>query len=273
MINYEQYFKICQDNFSGSKPHKSSLLFIDNLGCETFDPKKKNKYFDFYKDYDDDVNKAFSDINRKIKNKLDLFDTSHENIIKVDNWKDCQSFYRLGKFCARLAEENVYGSNAIVESVLVYKNLLKGPKRSSWLWHYDDNVHHQIKVMIYLNDVTDTTGAMQVLKKEDGSSTKFLSSKISPTKTDKSKQVFGTSRIPKEFIKKQNVETISGKKGTLIIFDPNTPHRATLASQEETRCCVVFNLRPYHKNSKKIDETTKTWSTLGNVKKFSTSTE
>jgi len=272
MINYEKYFKKCQEIFTGNKPSRNSSLFIDNLGCEIFNPEKKNKIFKFYKSYNDDVHEAFIYSDNKIKNRVDLFDTNHKNIIKVDNWKDCPAIYRLGNFCARVAEENIYGSNAIVESILIYKNLLGGPKRSSWLWHYDDNVHQQIKFMIYLNDVTDKTGAMQVLKKEDGTSTKFLSSKISPIKTDKSKQLFGTSRLPEQFIEQQEIITISGKKGTFIVFDPNTPHRATLASNKETRMCVVFNLRPYHKNkNKKIDRSTKTWSTLGNVKKFSTS--
>jgi len=273
-MNYQDYFSVCKRNFK--KEFKESNISIDKLGHYIVRPGDKDEYFRTEKEFNNSVKLAADYVNQKIENNIDLFDLSHKNIIKVNNWFDCQSIKDLGLYFSKAVEKHVYGCYTQVEGILIYKSLIGGPKRSSWLWHYDDNVKHQIKIMLYLNDVSDENGAIEFLMDGAGTTKKFKSSRISPSKVDKSFRVFGSTRLPSSFIDSQIVSTVTGPVGSFILFDPNTPHKATNPAKSPTRTCILYNFRPYHldlKDEKICRKNTKTWSNLGNIKKFNTSTE
>ena len=260
MNTYKEYYQKCKSNYTGIYQNFKSLdeltIEIGNLHNEQLD----------------DVKSIYRFTSDKLNKKEDLFDVTHKNIIKVNNISDCDNISKLGNYFGDYLEKKYYGCHTIVEAVLIYQSLPNKVERSSWVWHYDDNINEQIKVMVYLNDVTEKSGAMDVLMDKDGNGCKIQTSKIANgISTDK---VYVGSRIPdvNEFKKKGYLpKSITGKSGTYCIFDPNCIHKATTPIENPYRICIVYNFRPYlHSTDRFSKHFTKTWSNLGNIKEYNT---
>ena len=160
-----------------------------------------------------------------------------------------------------------------MEAVLIYESLPNEIDRSSWIWHYDDNIDQQLKLMVYLNDVEEDTGAFEVLTNRRGDGLAMKSSKTGPS--TKTPQVYEGSRIPEEDIERfkelgYSSLKIVGKAGTFCLFNPNCIHKATVPKKQPHRLCMIYNFRPYHKEetSRVHKNFTKSWSNLGNVKEY-----
>tara|TARA_Y100001963_G_scaffold79387_1_gene110151 strand:+ start:2267 stop:3046 length:780 start_codon:yes stop_codon:yes gene_type:complete len=257
-MTYLNYYKKCKQNYDVVDTPNS----LKDLTIIT--GKLSNKHLI-------DVQKIYNFTMDKINKKQGLFDMNHNNIVKVDDFYDCKSVNNLGNFFGDFLEKNFYGCNCIVEAVLIYKSLPTKIKRSSWIWHYDDNINEQLKVMVYLNDVSKTSGAMEVLMDENNNGCKIKTSKIGHNKSDD--QVYEGSRIPdiNKFIKRGYfIKSIIGEAGTYCLFDPNCIHKATTPTEEPYRLCIVYNFRPYlNKVEDRVSKSfTKTWSNLGNIKEY-----
>tara|TARA_Y100000361_G_scaffold42379_1_gene36419 strand:- start:1044 stop:1868 length:825 start_codon:yes stop_codon:yes gene_type:complete len=271
MLSYEEYYNHCKSVYKGDY---AGALPLEDLTIHTYLPEDES--FEFPNDYKDKITNIHNHCKKKINTKQGLFDPEHENIIKVNDFYGCQDVLELGNFFAKYIESNVYQCYSMVESVLIYESLPNKIERSSWIWHYDDNVHHQLKLMLYLNDVSENTGAFEVLlNPHSNKGLKMKSSKISPT--HKSSQVYSGSRVPPQDIESFGEQgwlphKIVGPAGTFCLFDPNSIHRATTPKEEPHRLCAIYNFRPFHKNlAQKIHrDFTKSWSTVGDVKSFST---
>tara|TARA_B100001094_G_scaffold32216_1_gene26710 strand:- start:1741 stop:2526 length:786 start_codon:yes stop_codon:yes gene_type:complete len=260
MHTYKEYYQKCRNKYDGSY---SNLKSLDELTIEIGN---------LHNEQLDDVKSIHNFALDKINKKIDLFDVNHENIIKVDNISDCNNISRLGNYFGDYLEKNYYGCHTIIEAVLIYQSLPNKVERSSWVWHYDDNVNEQIKVMVYLNNVTGKSGAMDVLMDSSGNGCKIKTSKIAYKKS--TEKVYVGSRIPDidNFKKKGYLpKRITGESGTYCIFDPNCIHKATTPTEEPYRLCVVYNFRPYLTgvNNRMSKSFTKTWSNLGNIKEYS----
>ena len=260
MDTYKEYYQKCKNNYDESC---SNLKSLDELTIELGRLQSEQL---------NDVKYIYDFASNKINKKEDLFDINHENIIKVNNFEDCDNISDLGNYFGDYLEKNYYGCNTIIEAVLIYQSLPNKVEQSSWIWHYDDNVNEQIKVMVYLNDVTDKSGAMKVMVDENGNGCKIKTSKIGKDDVER-KQVYRESRIPdiSKFVTKgYSSQSITGKAGTYCIFDPNCIHKATTPTEEPYRLCIVYNFRPYlNKVDNRISKSfTKTWNNLGNIKEY-----
>jgi len=265
---YKEYFDYCKDQYQGE--------FYGELPLEDLTVKKYSKgdpSFKWPEDYQSKIKNIHDYCKLKIEKREGLFDPEHQNIIKVDDYYGCPEVTELGNFFSEYLEKNTYNCYSIVEAVLIYESLPNEYNRSSWMWHYDDNISQQLKLMVYLNDVEEDTGAFEILANSRGDGLAMKSSKIGPS--TKTPQAYEGSRIPEEDIERFNglgysSYKIAGKAGTFCLFSPNCIHRATVPKKQPHRLCMIYNFRPYHEKeiSKVSKSFTKSWSNLGNIKEY-----
>lgn len=158
----------------------------------------------------------------------------------------------LEELCAPLVtqlERRVYGSYAMVDKVYAYRSpISRQSPQSSWLWHYDNHPHEVLKLMIYLNDVSEQSAPFQYLR-----SVKSLDpvlGSLSP--------LYGESRVSNSFVTGHlmngfEIHKVIGPAGTLILFDNNIIHKGTIAS-ETYRDVLTLQFRPVpHKHRPHVD--------------------
>lgn len=271
MLDYKSYYKYCKDKYQGNF---KNLLPLKNLSV--FFRQSGSENFDWPIDYQKSITSIRNYCEEKINNRQGLFDLNHKNIVKIDNYHDSKEIHNLGNFFCNYVEDHVYGCHAIVEAVLIYKSLPNEIERSSWIWHYDDSPEYSLKLMVYLNDVKDNTGAFNLLLNKDEQGLVLKSSKISPNRS--SSQVYPGSRVPNHEIEKFKNSgfreaKIVGDAGTFCLFTPNCIHKATVPEAKPHRLCMIYNIRPYHKkiDAKINKQFTRTWSNLQDIKTFNTS--
>jgi len=145
-------------------------------------------------------------------------------------------------------KEEIYGCHFTTNTIQIYRNYHSdSEKESSWLWHYDDNPEPQLKLFIYLSDVTDESAPFTYLRDKHGQGRKIETSRISPTK--RLAQQFHASRIPQEVVDQYTLfsyeeYSLCGGPGTAFIFDPNIIHKATVPSKGKSRDVLVYHIHP-----------------------------
>lgn len=113
-------------------------------------------------------------------------------------------------------------------------------------WHKDAYCR-QFKSMIYLNDVKDTNGPFQLVKNSN-SFFNAIKTSINLNKT------YPNTRFTNEDVEKisqsKNLQTLTGKAGTLIFFDPSLIHRgAPLLSSERYAITNYYDSEHNYYNS------------------------
>ncbi|MEO8677464.1 MAG: hypothetical protein ABI665_00365 [Vicinamibacterales bacterium] len=137
-------------------------------------------------------------------------------------------------------ERALYGSFTIADKVYIYRNPVSHQlPRTSWRWHFDNHPREMLKVMVYLTDVDEGTAPFQYLR-ERSSGQPLAGSPLTP--------MFGNSRVADEDIERRLAadwicQSVTGPRGTIVVFDDNIIHRATLAKSAH-RDVVVFQVRP-----------------------------
>ena len=140
----------------------------------------------------------------------------------------------------RELERKVYGSYAIVDKVYVYRSpVSRQVPSASWLWHFDNHPREMLKVMVYLTDVDEDTAPFEYLR-ERSTGRPLYGAPLAPR--------FGHSRVAVEEIGRLEAagwerRIATGPRGTVLVFDDNIVHRATLARSAH-RDVIVFQVRP-----------------------------
>jgi hypothetical protein len=147
-------------------------------------------------------------------------------------------------------ERGIYGSHAIVDKLYVYRSpISRQAPQASWKWHFDNHPREMLKVMIYLTDVREDTAPFVYLR-ERATGRFMMGSPLTP--------LFGNSRVPAAQMERHlaggwEEHSVTGPRGTMLIFDDNIVHRGTLA-QASHRDVLVFQIRPStFKASPRID--------------------
>lgn len=136
-------------------------------------------------------------------------------------------------------EKHVYGARVIVDKIYVYRNLIAQQREQvSWLWHYDNHPTQVLKLMVYLTPVDAGRAPMEYIRHSE--SQKALIFAPYP--------LLGNSRVSHERVNEYfkngyTVAQVIGPAGTVILFDDNVLHRATLARTAH-RDALVFQIRP-----------------------------
>jgi len=135
-------------------------------------------------------------------------------------------------------EQQVFRSPVTVDSVQVSRtHTSPGRPEGSFLWHHDEFPREILKLLIYLNDVDETTAPFTYLEGPDG-----LPVVGSPL------PMFGYSRISAERMETYlsagcRVRQWLGPRGTCLLFSSTIVHRATFA-QRGHRDALFLTLRP-----------------------------
>lgn len=157
---------------------------------------------------------------------------------------DNRPFSRLASLVIPQVEKNLFGCKVILEGLYSYRNIYNVKnKRSSWLWHFDNNPKEIIKILIYLSDVGESNAPFQFLDRAG------RAVKKTPTRIDRTCWTACPSRIPQDEIDNlassgYGCKTLIGKRGAGIIFDNNIIHRATVPDEGCHRDVLCFMVRP-----------------------------
>jgi len=145
-------------------------------------------------------------------------------------------------------EANVFGSYSVIDGLYCYRtfNLETIPK-ASFLWHYDNHCEERIKLLFYLNDVTEDNGPFEYLwneKRDTGLVAK--TTRIDHTQWRKHHSRIGKDELvtftEKGFLPKK----LLGPAGTFAMFDNNIVHRANIPKPGHYRDVFVLMCRPFH---------------------------
>jgi hypothetical protein len=159
--------------------------------------------------------------------------------LQLKEYVELAALPELAAEVVRELEAKIYAAHVIVDKVYVYRNLItRQAPQVSWLWHYDNHPNEISKVMIYLTDVTDKTAPFEFMAAER--SGQALSLAPLP--------LVGTSRLAPDTLERYMEQgyrsrRVTGKAGTLILFDNNIAHRANVAT-EGHRDVLVLQVRP-----------------------------
>ena len=268
MLSFKEYYDKCKKIYSDKF---NEFDIFDKVNLHVFNPSDTKNVIsvpDNYLKLIDIISKKISDKIEKNKGTV-----SEQLYIGVHDFSDIEELNLLGNHFAKQMEKHIYESYTIVDHLHIYRNICtQKEKLSSWLWHNDNSVNEQLKIMVYLTDVDGESGPLNVLVKNN-LPLKLKSSKISPDNLGQPK--FLGSRIPDEFISMSKSSgweqyPIKREKGTYILFDQNMIHKATIPKHGKYRDVLIFNFRPFHKNIKNKMEYVKSINYSGDVKTFST---
>jgi len=144
-------------------------------------------------------------------------------------------------------EAKFFGCFVHVQHIYIYRSIAtKQEAHSSWLWHYDNYPAEVHKIIIYLTDVAKSSGPFRYLVSDKEGPLIIKPSRTGPSNWKKPK--WKGSRIPEKYIKiyQQNnyyCKKVTGCIGTMILFDNNCIHKATVAKKAH-RDVLVFQLKP-----------------------------
>jgi hypothetical protein len=219
----------------------------------------------------------FNDLRKKISERLEdgLDCIEDEWSIKLNKWNDIPE---LETFCAQVMpqiEEKVFGCHLKVEHIHPYKNKINASQESSWAWHYDDCPKEYIKMAIYLNDVNESNGCMQVMLGPEGTIPVVDTYRLDPTAIKGfPPPVFPKTRIPNDVVESilgndGRIYNLVGKMATHFIFTPNVMHKGTIPTDNaKAREAIFFFLRPSMKKAQNYISDAKPFAPEQNVKKY-----
>lgn len=144
-------------------------------------------------------------------------------------------------------EKNLYGSYVQVQNIYVYRSpVTKIDPRMSWLWHYDNHPYEYMKCMIYLTDVGEDDGPLEIMV--DPNTGLAVKHKSYRTAYNDWRAAPNNSRFNKSDMEKLHrlgyqPKKICGPKGTIIVFNENIIHRANVAKKNH-RDVINFMIKP-----------------------------
>ena len=249
MSTYNLHYNNCRSNYKENGPSVYNLTVDTNLIT---------------------TNKFIPIIADKVKNKIDNMEGCFEDdhAYRLNEWCDIEEISKYAEKVMPLIEKEIFSSHLKVEFVQPYRNKSEGKEATSWLWHYDDCPQEFIKLFLYLNDVTPTSGCLEYIDK------KIKTNRVSPLYSAGG-QVYSRSRVPPAEIRRfldsgLEIKQLVGPQGTTAVFTPNIVHRATIPEEGSTeRDVIVFFLRPsLAKQDKYITEDTYSYLPERNVKQY-----
>jgi hypothetical protein len=179
----------------------------------------------------------------RLTERSDDLDEMRRHDILTATLKKCLDLDGLEELCAGVlpeVERAIYGAYVLVDKVYVLRTFVsRHRERSSWVWHYDEHPLETLKLMIYLTDVDEHTAPFTYLAAPDSHAA------VMATKTP----LYGQSRIPastmeRHFRKGYRAQSVTGPRGTAILFNDNVIHRATFAERSH-RDVLTLQLRPF----------------------------
>ena len=249
MLTYAEHYEKCKQASQYGAP-KLNLYDFDYNVVRPDSPSSEDliKLPDNYMDIVNEAKNKYKDLMKDISNLNIPRDPMIDFAIRLQKIHDCPEFEKLAQLIIPQLEENLFGCPVVMEALYAYKNLYReAPERASWIWHYDNNPKEIIKVMIYLSDVVEESGAFEIICDKKGEAVKMQTHKIDYKNWNGAPN---NSRITEAQLRAfanegYNPFKILGKKGTIAVFDNNIAHRASIPRPGHTRDAMVFMIRPW----------------------------
>mgnify|MGYP003133422488 CR=1 FL=1 len=219
----------------------------------------------------------FNIMSKRIKECFESGLGCHEDkwAIRLNDW---EHILEIENFCQEVMpqiEQSIFGSYLKVEFVHPYKNKCGSTLESSWAWHYDDCPKEFIKLAVYLNDVNEDNGCMQIIASANNNVPVIATYRLDPSAIKGfPPPVFPRTRVPSDVLERIQENggkfvNLTGSSGTHFVFTPNVMHRGTIPSDSQnSREAVFFFLRPSLKKHKKYTANAHSFLPEKNVKKY-----
>ena len=154
------------------------------------------------------------------------------SLLKERQFDVASPLIRLGVHPNLLSTVNAYmGMRSYLRDIVVWLNFpTQGPSRETQLWHRDGDDHLNVKVFIYLNDVTDLNGPFCFIPETH------------PTGRLKIKKKWGrvTDDEMVRLVPRERWKVYTGRKNTVIIADTCGFHRG-LKPESGYRMLLMFH--------------------------------
>ena len=255
---YKQHYTKCLDVYKSSSNHnlydvsiKNNCVDIDNLLLNTI---SQNVQSHLISDHDTIDSKWATYVN------------------------DLNNIEGLNSFCHNIVnqlEQKFFNSYVKIENLHILKNKKFVPLESSWVWHYDDCPKEFLKFAIYLNDVTEENGPMQIVLNKFNKAPIIESFRDHPGAVKGiPTPVFPKSRVPQSHVDSiiedgGAIKSLTGKAGTNFLFTPNIIHRGTTPNPKSTpRIAIFMFIRPSMTKIENLVACAKPKKANVNVKKY-----
>jgi len=202
--------KICKEQFlsANKELNRDGFLVVNNfVGREECYKiiEDINKSLEQYKDYT---------ISDKLNSDKRLYGFQKINQ-KVNNFYLNEDIKNIGSNYIRSSIENAY--------VLANRvKFLEQNEGSGGGWHRD-NYNKQFKAMIYLTDVSENNGPLEIINRSHKIYKMIIHKKYFTNYFPNTR--FKNDEVQKIIYKEQNLKRLTGKAGTLILFDGSLIHR------------------------------------------------
>jgi len=192
-------------------------------------------------------------INKQTQPYFDTQKKSKEMAIKYPDIHALDGLHDLAGQVVPMLERELYGCNVFVDKIYVYRNNFAKERKSSWIWHYDNNPREVFKTMIYLTDVDEQHAPFEHMQNADGDGLMATPTRHGATCWTKppnnSRIDEGSIKVFKEHGCKAN--SVLGPKGTATVFNVNCIHPANLP-KAGYRDVVILRTRPTTKQLQHI---------------------
>lgn len=265
MKTYKEHYDKCRENYTKSIDEKSNFKSAYDMTIAENVIEKNEEYV-----------RLVDVIAQKVSKKFDEYEGCFrdQHAVRLNDWHDIEEIAEFADLVMPQIEAKVFKSNLKVEFVHPYRNLAgQKNKTSSWLWHYDDCPPEFLKLVLYLNEVTEKSGCFEYISDPKGEVPKIKSSRIGPQQ--RTRQVFPSSRVPEDVVSELLEEGYSfkqlvGGKGTCAVLTPNVIHRGTIPDEGvPARDAIFFFIRPVLEEQEEyVDEDTHSYLPEKNVKEY-----
>jgi hypothetical protein len=255
---YKQHYFECLEKYNSGNNHNLYDISIQN-NCVNLD---------------DSLLKLISrDVNKHLELDHDTVDSKWATYIN-----DFNKIEGLNSFCYSIIdqlEQKYFNSYVKIENLHILKNKKFVPLESSWVWHYDDCPKEFLKFAVYLNEVTDNNGPMQIVVDNKGTPPVIESYRDHPGAIKGiPTPVFPKSRVPQSHVDSilnngGMVKSLTGKAGTNFLFTPNIIHRGTVPNpSSDPRTAIFMFIRPTKRKINNLISIAKPKKANVNVKKY-----
>ena len=241
MITYKEYYEICK------KSYKNDLKTDKNLYEFTYDMPDISYFGDKYLSLVTDIS---SFLDEQYQNKDNIYNVPGQNpdkqpLCRYKKPWEIPNIEKLANILIPYVEKTIFNCNLYAMAAYAYKTkpgIYDSKSVGSLLWHIDNHPKEVVKIMVYLNDVDNTTGPFEILDKQ-GSGYKFPTTRVSCNEWSPSQSRFSDSQIDSFHSQGYSSKKLTGARGTVIIFDNNIVHRATFCDERE-RSVITFMVKP-----------------------------
>lgn len=156
---------------------------------------------------------------------------------------------------------NIFKSEFKVFYMVFNKNIGSAEERNgSQLWHNDGGPSTCINMMLYLDDVIDENGPLEILNWKYSKKLYWYERRnLIKRKTELSKEDYRVHRSNKfdkliKNFKEKPIKSCHGERGTIILFSNNTFHRGGYPKPGYERKAIILHLYPSKFSLNKILE-------------------